>query len=156
MKRIPLTQGKFAIVDNKNYEWLNQWKWYFKLGYATRNIDLDNKKRKTLFMHRLINNTPDGFETDHINRNKLDNRKENLRTVTHSQNVISREKQSNNTSGHTGIFWYKDRQKWVASIVVNKKQIYLGSYSKIGVAWLARRWGERLYHGEFARLNTVI
>jgi len=71
MKRIKLTQEKVALVDDADFEFLNQWKWFYhQTGYA---------KSCHRYMHRLINKTPKGFHTDHINRNKLDNRKSNLR-----------------------------------------------------------------------------
>ncbi|MCK9370911.1 HNH endonuclease [Candidatus Dojkabacteria bacterium] len=89
MKQISLGQlsgkGKFVIVDNEDFEYLNQFKWYIKFSgqneYAIR-----HKRYDETLMHRLIINTPKGMETDHINHNGLDNRRVNLRIVTTSQN----------------------------------------------------------------------
>lgn len=97
-----------------------------------------------IYMHALLNKTPTGFVTDHINGNKLDNRKENLRTATSSQNGINRGKQINNTSGHKGINWYANA--WVAEIKVNQKKIHLGRFKNIDDAVAARKAAEQIYH----------
>ena len=82
MRKIKLTQGKYAIVDDEDYEYLNQWRWFtFKNGYVwyvARETTIDHK-RKCIYMHRLIMNAVNGECVDHINRNGLDNRKYNLR-----------------------------------------------------------------------------
>ena len=99
-KRILLTKNKVAIVDDEDYEWLNQWKWkYHKDNYGYRTV----KYNKSIFMHRIINKTPDGLFTDHINREGLDNRKCNLRTVTRNQNIFNSKPRKNNTSGYKGV-----------------------------------------------------
>jgi hypothetical protein len=125
MQKIKLTQGKFALVDDEDFEYLNQWKWYYsnnrKSGYAKRASD-------KMYMHKLINNTPKGFETDHINHNELDNRQKNLRTVTNSQNQFNRIRQVNNTSGFKGVTWHKRLNKWMAQIVINKHNYFLGYF----------------------------
>ena len=74
MKYIKLTQNKFALVDDGNFEFLNQWKWYFNGGYAVRGYP------KRILMHRVILNSPNGMEIDHKNRNKLDNSKNHSRS----------------------------------------------------------------------------
>ena len=91
MKTIPLTQGKVAIVDDEDYTWLMQWKWHSSYGYAMRRERTWSGKQKGIFMHRVVNKTPLGLETDHINRNKLDNRKENLQSVTHQENTCNKD-----------------------------------------------------------------
>jgi len=146
MKRINISTKKYpniyTLVDDNDFEWLNQWKWNYHHGYVER-----NKNNKTISMHRLINNTPNGFETDHINRNKLDNRRINLRTVTLSQNRRNIGIKKNNTSSVKGAVWLKKNKKWLVRITTNKKVINLGLYSTLQGAWLARRWGERAYWG---------
>ena len=87
MKEIKLTQDKVALVDDEDYKWLNEFKWYCAAGYAARNSPKINGKQSiNIFMHREINNTPKGMDTDHISHNRLDNRKVNLRTCTCSEN----------------------------------------------------------------------
>lgn len=121
MKLIPLTKGRFTLVDDADFEWLNQWKWYLSgNGYATRTS-------KHIRMHRVINNTPDGYDTDHINRDKLDNRRDNLRSVTRSQNNFNSLPPKDNKSGVKGVWWSERWQLWYAQIKVNGKRYNLGS-----------------------------
>lgn len=152
MKQIKLTKGKFAIVDDDMFEYLNQWKWYCDIhGYAIRRPYIKNSGRKNqkceiIRMHRIINNTPDGFETDHINRNPLDNRKENLRSVNASQNKINQKIRIDNTSGVKGITWDKQTNKWRVFIGINNKIINLGRFLNIKLAILVRQNAEIKYH----------
>src|SRR3990167_9749261 len=103
MKIIRLNKGQSAIVDDDVFDYLNQWKWYFNnQGYAVRRPYIKGSGRKnqkcmTIHMHRLVNNTPNGMQTDHINRNKLDNRRENLRNVTDQQNKFNLPTRVDNT-----------------------------------------------------------
>ena len=144
MKKIKLTKGKFALVDNKDFDWLNQWTWCLNSnGYAVRDVG-GRKNKKRILMHRLLNKTPKGLSTDHVNRNKLDNRKSNLRTVTQSQNILNAKLSKNNKSGYNGVTWYKNR--WVARIKINYKSIYLGRYKSLKEAVLARSREEQKYH----------
>lgn len=157
MKEIRLTQGKVTLVDDRNFGWLNQWKWYFHhTGYAVRNQwNSVTKKRYMIFMHRLILNTPKGFEADHINQNKLDNQRSNLRIATHSQNQSNGDAYQNNTSGYKGVHWDKKAKKWDARIQVTGKRIRLGAYEKKWVAALAYNIAAIGYRGKFARLNVL-
>jgi len=161
MKKIPLTQGKFALVDDEDFEWLNQWKWYYSKvgkdgigGYAMRKFRV-NGKQKTIRMHRLINNTPDGMDTDHDNGNKLDNRRKNLRDATTSQNQINRKKgRGNYSSRFKGVFWHKVTKKWHAQITLNGKRIHLGLFVSELAAAAAYDEAAIKFHGEFASLNV--
>jgi len=132
MKKIKLTQGKYALVDDVDYEYLNQWKWHAA-----------KKSPVKVYMHRLINKTKNGQYTDHINRDTLDNRKNNLRTVTNQQNAFNCNLSKNNKSGYNGVHWHKNR--WVAKIKVNYKNIGLGRFTNKEDAINARREGERIY-----------
>ncbi|SRR5258705_5905378 len=147
MKKIQLTQGKFALVDDTDFEWLNQWKWYLSHGYAVRHLPrMIQKNRKVTYMHRIINNTSEGMETDHINQNKLDNRRENLRTVTKYQNSLNRSLNKNSTSGIKGVSWHKTNKKWMVYVYQKGRQIRLGFFSNINKAILARLKGEQKYY----------
>ena len=142
MKRIKLKYGEIVLVDDQDFEELNRYKWCLNSGgYATRM----NDGHTSILMHRFIKETPKGLETDHINGNKLDNRRENLRNVTHSQNQMHSRIPKNNTSGVKGVSWDKKNKKWMVQIKINQRNIHLGRYSNIQGAWLARRLGERLY-----------
>lgn len=149
---IPLTKGKKAIVDAEDYEFLSQWKWHTKKNgntyYAARR-EMINGKPVTLAMHRILNRTPDGMETDHINRDSLDNRKANLRTATRQQNNINIAKKSK--SGYRGVS--RQNVGWQATIFRNNKAVYLGYFRSAKDA--ALRYDEEAIklHGEFAILN---
>lgn len=157
MKQIPVATRKntkeYILVDDEDYEYLNQWCWMKSHGYAFRMKYMKNTggKYKNILMHRIINNTPDGFFTDHINRNKLDNRKCNLRTATSSQNKFNTGLSKSNRSGYKGIIWNSKRKKWQATITVHNKTLNLGRYNILGGAFLVRKWSERLYFGDWRK-----
>lgn len=121
MKEINLTQGKKAIVDDDMYEYLSQWKWCYSHGYAIRQSSRVNGKQHTIWMHRQIMATPKGMETDHIDRNKLNNQYHNLRICTRSQNTMNTGVHVDNTSGFKGVTWHKRKLGWQAQIRVNGK-----------------------------------
>jgi len=155
---ISLTHGKFTIVEPQDYAFLMQWKWFYHGSYAARthHIDRTNNKCRTIFMHRVILERmghKNFTASDHKNRNKLDNRRYNLRPATDSQSQCNRNKQSNNTSGYTGVYW--NRGKWRADVRVNKKHIYLGRYNNPKEAAKAYNKAAIKYHGEFAVLNKI-
>jgi hypothetical protein len=112
-----------AIVDDDDYEWVSKFRWRLKnSGYAAReqyvrwDKEKDRSVYRTIFLHREVNKTPYGKQTDHINRNKLDNRKSNLRTVDGKQNRYNQGKTIKNTSGYKGVFYDKKYKKWWISI----------------------------------------
>ncbi len=154
MKLIPLTQGKFAMVDDKDFEWLNQWKWYAHrqntFFYVRRGIN----SRIKILMHRIILNIQDGLFVDHIDRNTLNNQRSNLRACTNSENQMNTIKPKNNTSGYKGVIFYKHGRLWAAQIKVNKKQIYIGCFKNKLEAAKAYNIAALKYHGEFAYLNS--
>ncbi len=153
MKRIKLTQRKYASVDDCDFEWLSQWKWLYHNGYAERNSPIVNGRRGVIRMHRLIAETPFGMETDHINRNRLDNQRHNLRICTLGENQCNRGKYSNNTSGYKGVFWHKASCRWRAQIKTDGKIIHLGLFDDVKDAAYAYDRAAKEYHGEFARPN---
>ena len=131
IKQIPLTQEKFALVDDEDYEYLNQWKWCaYKAGkcfYATRSCGIPNStKRFLLLMHHAVIGKKEGLEVDHINGNGLDNRRENLRHVTHRQNAQN--KHINKSSKYPGVCWSKNAKAWESGARINGKIKYLGYY----------------------------
>lgn len=147
---IKLTKGYFAIVDDGAFDYLSQWRWKYTNGYAVRNVaitkrdKMGKRKYKTIFMHRLLNNTPEGYDTDHVNRDKLDNRICNLRTVTRSKNKHNATKYVTNKSGVKGVYWRGDINKWEAQITSNYKSRKLGCYKSIEEASKARKRAELL------------
>ncbi len=143
MATIKLTKGKFAIVDDADFEYLNKWKWWAdSQGYAVRDVG-GRKNKKRILMHALLNKTPEGFHTDHINHDILDNRRTNLRTTTPSQNILNSSLSKKNTSGYKGVAFYKNR--WVARIKFNYKSVYLGRFNLLSEALDARSLAEQKY-----------
>jgi len=145
MKKIRLNNRKkievFSLVSNEDFNLLNKYKWHTSSdGYARTQVS----RGKFLLMHQLINNTPKGFDTDHINRNKLDNRRENLRTATRSLNNINSGLSIRNTSGHKGIDFYKRVKKWRVRISFENKNVSLGYFDDLKDAIQARKKGEEL------------
>jgi len=135
MKKINISTPKypniFTLVDDKDFEYLNQWKWHkMSNGYSARAIQKDGKM-KFILMHRFIMETKKKMEVDHINMDKLDNRRSNLRNVTSSQNKVLIPMLSTNTSGYRGVHWAEKLKKWIARISVNNKSIYLGCFKKV-------------------------
>ena len=152
---IELSQGHKTIVDYEDYQWLNQWKWYYAHGYAVRNIYDENGKPHQVRMHRLIIDTPGRLDTDHINENKLDNRRFNLRVATRSQNIANQFVGKQNNSGYKGVSWKDKNKKWVAQIRVNNKVIHIGLFDSKEEAGLAYNREAFKYFGEFAFLNKI-
>lgn len=147
MKKISLTKRKFAIVDEKDFDFLNKWKWYCNpFGYAVREQSVGKNKSINIFMHRLINRTPMGLDTDHIDGNRLNNCKSNLRTLPHNKNMFNLRTAKNNNSGHRGVSWVKSLKKWRSYINLNRRQFHLGLFSSLGEAILSRRVAEQKYH----------
>lgn len=136
---IPLTQGKFAIVDAEDYEWLNQFNWFAKerkyTWYAYRIVILGKcksssnlkRKRASIQLGRFILNPPKGFEVNYINRNELDNRKSNLRIATKSQ-VLANQRIKQHSSIYKGVIWEKWTSRWRAGITCERKFYNLGRF----------------------------
>ncbi len=156
MRKIPLTQGMVAIVDDEDYATLSAFKWYAAKQpngrfYAVRDVRKDNK-RLHVRMHREILSADVDYDVDHKNCNPLDNRRENLRIATRAQNLRNCRKRSDNTSGYKGVSWHKASKKWAAYIHVSCKKINLGLYLTPQEAHAAYSMAAEHLHGEFARL----
>ena len=159
MKTIPLTQGKYAIVDDVDFEWLSQWKWCANKDrntwYAVRTMHKDEKQIK-IMMHREILGLKhgDGMDTDHKDGDGLNNRRENLRTATHAQNMYN-QRIRKGTSQFKSVHWNRCAAKWCAQIRVNNRLIYLGYFVSEIEAGLAYDMAAQKYFGEFAKLNVA-
>lgn len=139
-KQIPLTKGAFTLVDDDDFEWLSKHNWQLSShGYAKTGV-------KGYYMHRAILGAPPGREVDHINRDKLDNRRENLRIITNAKNNRSTPQRKDNTSGFKGVSYFKPRKCWVARIQVDGKRYYLGNYKTKEEAIMAYNRGLMEYN----------
>ena len=158
MKEIILTQGKVALVDDDDYEYLNQWKWQAVKAphtfYAARGMKR-NGRWSSEKMHRLMFDIPAGMEIDHINHNGLDNRRSNLRIVTKQQNSLN--VRAFGSSKYLGVCVYeKNGHRYiVAHIKHNGKNIHIGHFPTEEAAALAYNELAAKYHGEYANLNKL-
>ena len=129
MATIELTQGKEAIVDERDTH-LKKWKWFYQNGYACRNAPTVNGKRGAVYMQHVIVGRPlNGLEVDHINGIRHDNRRSNLRFVTHRENGMNRKEhrgEKYKTSKFIGVSLDKRSGRWQAMITINAKQKNLG------------------------------
>ena len=132
-----------AIIDLEYIDVIKDYKWHL----TARGYVLNNKVGK---LHKFIMNPSDDLVVDHINRNKLDNRRCNLRICSQHQNSMNKSKASNNTSGVSGVCWDKNSNKWAAYININKKRKFLGYFSTLEKAAEVRRQAEIEYYGEYA------
>jgi len=159
MKKIPLTQERITLVDDADFDYINQWKWHYErrkyTGYATRRQYLGggrkNQRQKKIYMHRVIMNPPSDLMVDHINKDGLDNRRENLRMVTRSQNAINSHKRRNTVSQYRGVVLTEGL--WMACITTKGKHIYLGKFKTEIEAAKAYDVAAQDHHGDFAQLN---
>lgn len=151
MKKIPLTQNQFAIVDNHWFDYLNQWKWRALWNKCTRSFYAVRKENnKTILMHRVVSNTPEGMYCDHIHHNTLDCRESELRNVTPSQSVMNRKVQSNNALGIAGVRKIPNKERYVASLYFMGKRVLNKSCSTLEDAIKERKKAKEEYHGEFS------
>lgn len=156
---IPLPNGRFTIVDSSDYEWLLKWKWALSgNGYVTRNIPRgftpSERNGYIVGIHRLILNTPKGFKTDHINGNPLDNRRENLRIASNSQNLCNRGRPRNNKSGFKGVCKCSDCKSYHAQITFKGVNHTLGYFKTALEAHEAYKAAALRLHGEFANTGA--
>lgn len=148
---IPLSHGLFAIVDECDYNHLSKFTWHAsRKGYARRHTGGRLTPRKVFTMHREIMKCPEHLQVDHINQNKQDNRRCNLRLATSAQNQQNRPKLSNNTTGFKGVTFNKRSSKFVATIKVNGQQMHIGRYTTAIEAYEAYKAESLHLHGGFS------
>ncbi len=158
-RRIPLTQGKFAIVDPGDYYELAKYKWHARRDgrtfYASRSVRTKEGKRRIFPMHRQILKVADDMFVDHINRYGLDNRRANLRPATPAQNMRNRVKfdKRKYVSKYKGVSHNNGNKAWQAEIYQNHKRIFLGCFEDEEWAGRAYDLAAKKYHGQFAVLN---
>jgi len=148
-KSIPLTQGKMALVDDEDFDKLNQYKWCFDGQYAQSKIG-----NKTTRMHRVIFDSP---QVDHVDGDGLNNQRSNLRACNHTQNQMNSVKRKSLSiklsSKYKGVSWHKQTEKWRARIQTSQGCLYLGLFEVEEDAARAYDEAAKENFGEFARLN---
>lgn len=165
MAKIELTRGKVALIDDEDFarvslyrwvamyrRWKAQGKWRTRI-YAVHYYK-EGGKFKTLPLHRLILQAEAGFDVDHKNGNTLDNRRNNLRACTRSQNRAN-QRLTCGTSRYKGVSWKSNKRRWRATIRINGKGIHLGQFRSERDAALAYNKMAIKSFGEYAALNKI-
>jgi len=162
VKAIKLTQGKVALVDDADFEWLSQWKWYARKNikksttwYAVRQVTVAAGKQTTVQMHRVITGVPPGAEIDHHDTNGLNNQRFNLRPATHSQNQHNQRKRLGCSSKFKGVSWDKNARKWKAYITIDGRIHHIGLFESEDDAAAAYDAAALEHFGEFALTNIT-
>jgi len=155
MKQIPLTQGKVALVDDDDFEVLSGYKWYCgNEGYAMRTAGTLKRGQRTIRMARFITDAPSDKQVDHIDGDRLNNQKCNLRLCSNLENCRNQRKPRIVTSSvFKGVHRHSGNKCWQAAIRHGGKQIYLGVFTDEEQAARAYDEAAKKYHGEFALLN---
>lgn len=149
MSKIPLTQGQFAIVDDWAFEFLSRWKWCVQHGYAARRL---RGTSTIVMMHRqILGASAPGMNIDHINRDKLDNRFQNLRLVSPARNAQNSGRVG--ACGYRGVRKCKKDVSFIARIKISGKETYLGSFKTAVLAAKAYDRAALAHYGGNARVN---
>jgi len=154
---VELSTGQVAIVDEKWHPIISASAWTYNGHYAIRAVRVSKGEsgRRTLMMHSVILPPKAGYFADHINGNKLDNRRANLRYATRTENGGNRPMQKNNTTGYKGVSFHIRKKKYGASIKHQQKQKNLGYFDTPEEASAAYNAAAEKHFNEFARLNAV-
>ena len=152
---IPVGHGRVAQVDATDFEMLSHWKWCVNAyGYVRRGVRVGGRQHDVVIHRQLMLPDP-GQDVDHINGDKLDNRRANLRLCTRKENVQSRRK-FRGTSQYKGVMWDKRNSKWTAKLTTGGKQFYLGLFCEEADAARAYDAKARELYGRFARPNFEV
>lgn len=161
-KKIKLSKGKFAIVDDADFEWLNQWKWSYtghmrgeQFGYAVRRVYPNGRYEKgvTILMHRLIMCPSNEQQVDHIDNDRLNCRRLNMRLCSRRENLCNKIRAKNNKTGFKGVCWHKINKVWTAYITAAGVRMHLGCFKDKASAARAYDRAAKEFHGRFAHLN---
>lgn len=153
MAIMQLRNAKIVLLDDDDFQKIKDYNWYqSKVGYV---YGREPKTNKTVYMHRVIMGAKKGELVDHINHIKFDNRKENLRIATASQNIFYQGPSAKNTSGYVGVSFSAEKKKWMAAIHKQGTTHRLGYFhNKHDAARMYNFWASDMF-GEFAFLNKV-
>jgi hypothetical protein len=156
MKIIELTRGKSAMVDDEDFEYLSQWKWFCSSGgYAVRSV-WANGKVQAIYMHREIVGAGSGQVVDHKDGNRVNNQRSNLRGCTSLNNNANRKKSKGKSSQYKGVSYFAlSPHHWMTRIKKKNKQVFIGYFENERHAALAYDLWAKDLHGEYARLNII-
>lgn len=150
---IPLSQGQQAVIDVDDMEFAQQYGWYIHGGYATTKMRFGGDYRGIRLHRALMGVTDPRVHIDHINGDRLDNRRSNIRIASVTENQRNRTKLSVCKSGYKGVAKHSQCDKWQANITSNKGRVYLGLFDSAEEAAIAFDSAAREFHGEFATVN---
>lgn len=144
---MPANNGKHFIIDKEDFDLVHSYNWNIrKDGYVYNT--------KVGYLHRLLMNTPKGYMTDHIDHNRLNNRKSNLRICLNSNNLMNMISKTG-SSKFKGVCWHKKAKKWVSSIRVNNKHMHLGCFDNEVDAAKAYNEAANKYFKQYAKINLI-
>jgi len=154
---LPLSQGKTAVIDFEDFEKVRGFKYHYSTrGYAARNFPVQapgRRQTRSYLHHDIFGKVEAGLEIDHWDRNKLNNRRANLRAVTHIQNMANQGTRRNSKSGFSGVSWSSRAGKWLARVKLNGQSAHVGYFNNAEEAARAYDSKAKELFGEFARLN---
>ncbi len=160
MKKIPLSKGMYAIVDDDDFDRISKHKWHIQsdtMLYAVRKGSRDEHGKRIRYqMHREVISAPAGIFVDHISGNPLDNRRCNLRLATTQQNAFNRKITTANTTGAKGVYLCKATGRYYAQICINGRGKHLGFFASIAEAAASYDAAARRIFGEFAKPNVAL
>jgi hypothetical protein len=152
--QVSLTEGKIALVDEEDFDFVSQFKWHFDGHYARRSVKVGVNQWKHQRMHTLIvGAAPIGLQTDHISGDKLDNRRSNLRFITRAHNGVNSKLRKDNSSGAKGVYRV-GLNRWTAQVRINGKSCQIGSFPSRDLAVEARQRKAIELYGEFYNTST--
>ena len=147
---IPLSRGMLGLIDREDFDKVKDYGWCARFDKVGKTFYATTRTHGTrLIMHRLILDAPNSFVVDHIDHNGLNNRKNNIRICTQSQNCMNKKVQLNNSSGYTGVSFHKIKNKYQATIMVDRKQIHLGTFNTALEASEVYQTAAKKLFGEF-------
>jgi len=150
---VPLTQGRVAVIDACDVPLVYDFNWVVLSARNTTYAQARVKSGKVITMHRFLMNAPSGMFVDHKDMDGLNNKRDNLRISTRSQNAYNQGVLARNTSGFKGVCWHKASGKWMARITSNGNHKYLGLFDAAEKAYDAYCDAAKIEHGKFARFT---
>jgi hypothetical protein len=157
MKTIELNQNKIVMIDDEDYDFLMQWRWFTytpnkgKSWYVVRHPEI--RPGNKIVMHREIMKAPEHLHVDHIDHNGLNNQKINLRLCTNAENSRNKSLHRKCSSTYRGVSWHKGCKRWVAQMMFSYKKIHLGCFKSEIEAAKCYDENAKKHFGEFANLN---
>jgi hypothetical protein len=154
---IPLNQGKHALIDADDFGTVGQFRWWIdSVGYAHTFIRVRPGERRTVRLHRMIMREPELLQVDHLNTDRLDNRKCNLRLCDRKENSRNRNtNRGSKRSRYKGVTQHQGSPRWIARIRIGVKKLNLGVFDSENDAATAYNMAALHYYREYAKLNWI-